>query len=64
MTAYTLRPASLAWASAAHVTVGPRPRHGGGRGKPPVRHRPALLSGLLIAYLVGGCACSIVHLLS
>ena len=35
-------------------------RHGGPR-KPPVRHRPQVLSLLLTAYLLVGCAGSLAH---
>ena len=46
------------WASAAWRL---RSRRHGAPRKPPVRHRPQLLSLLLIAYLILGCACMLVH---
>ena len=62
MTEYTLRPAgSLAAAMLASATWRIRPRRHGAPRKPPVRHRPQLLSLLLIAYLILGCACTLVH---
>jgi hypothetical protein len=65
MTEYILRPsgplAAVMRASAAGRI--PLRRHGRPR-KPPVRHRPQLLSLLLIAYLILGCATTLVHRLS
>ncbi len=62
MTEYALRPTgSLAAAMLASAVWRISPRRHGRPHKPPVRHRPQLLSLLLIAYLMLGCACTLVH---
>jgi hypothetical protein len=62
MTEYLLRPTlPLAGALTATWVWRIRPLRRGGAGKPPVRHRPQLLSLLLIAYLAVGLACMLAH---
>jgi len=61
MTEYTLRPAGSLAALMATAAWRIRPRRHGGPRKPPVRHRPQLLSLLLVAYLILGCTCTLVH---
>jgi hypothetical protein len=61
MTEYTMRPVGSLAALMASAAWRFRPRRRGAPRKPPVRHRPQLLSLLLIAYLILGCACTLVH---